>query len=182
MSQDSNQIGKLDWITVGLYALFVLLGWMSIYSAVYNPDAPLGIFDEAFYTSNAGRQLIWIITSLVLIMLIFALDFRFFESFAVFIYAAFMLALIAVPFLGVTINGSHSWFKLGGITIQPAEFSKTATALFLAKYLKDPQVNLTKWTSQLRSALIIAFPMLLIIGSNETGIVVDGIKAKFTLV
>ena len=82
MSQESNQIGKLDWITVGLYALFVLLGWMSIYSAVYNPEAPLWIFDEAFYTSNAGRQLIWIGTSLVLIMLIFALDFRFFESFA----------------------------------------------------------------------------------------------------
>ena len=169
MSQASNQIGKLDWITVGLYALFVLLGWMSIYSAVYNPEAPLWIFDEAFYTSNAGRQLIWIGTSLVLIILIFALDFRFFESFAVFIYAAFMLALIAVPFLGVTVNGSHSWFKLGGVTIQPAEFAKTATALLLAKYLNDPQVNLTKWMSQWRSALIIALPMLLIIGSNETG-------------
>ncbi len=169
MSQESNQIGKLDWITVGLYALFVLLGWMSIYSAVYNPEAPLWIFDEAFYTSNAGRQLIWIGTSLVLIMFIFALDFRFFESFAVFIYAAFMLALIAVPFLGVTINGSHSWFKLGGITIQPAEFAKTATVLLLAKYLNDPQVNLSKWMNQWRSALIIALPMLLIIGSNETG-------------
>ena len=169
MSQESNQIGKLDWISVGLYALFVLLGWMSIYSAVYNPESPLWIFDEAFYTSNAGRQLIWIGTSLVLIMFIFALDFRFFESFAVFIYGAFMLALIAVPFLGVTINGSHSWFKLGGITIQPAEFAKTATALLLAKYLNDPQVNLTKWMNQWRSALIIALPMLLIIGSNETG-------------
>ena len=169
MSQESNQIGKLDWISVGLYALFVLLGWMSIYSAIYNPEAPLWIFDEAFYTSNAGRQLIWIGTSLVLIMFIFALDFRFFESFAVFIYAAFMLALIAVPFLGVTINGSHSWFKLGGATIQPAEFAKTATALLLAKYLNDPQVNLSKWMNQWRSALIIALPMLLIIGSNETG-------------
>ena len=136
---------------------------------MYNPEAPLWIFDEAFYTSNAGRQLIWIGTSLVLIMFIFALDFRFFESFAVFIYAAFMLALIAVPFLGVTINGSHSWFKLGGITIQPAEFAKTATALLLAKYLNDPQVNLSKWMNQWRSALIIALPMLLIIGSNETG-------------
>jgi rod shape determining protein RodA len=169
MSQESNQIGKLDWISVGLYALFVLLGWISIYSAVYNPEAPLWIFDEAFYTSNAGRQLIWIGTSLILIMLIFALDFRFFESFAVFIYAAFMLALITVPFLGVTINGSHSWFKLGAITIQPAEFAKTATALLLAKYVNDSQVNLTKWMSQWRPALIIALPMLLIIGANETG-------------
>jgi rod shape determining protein RodA len=76
---------------------------------------------------------------------------------------------VAVPFLGITINGSHSWFKLGGITIQPAEFSKTATALLMAKYLNDPLVNLSKWANQWRSALIIALPMLLIIGSNETG-------------
>ena len=165
----SNQIVKLDWLTVGMYALFVLLGWMSVYSAVYNPEAPLGILDAAFYTGNAGKQLIWIGTSFVLIMLIYALDFRFFESFALIIYGAFILSLIAVPFLGVTINGSHSWFKFGGVTIQPAEFAKTATALLLAKYLNDPQVNLTRFKNQYVAAGIIALPMLLIIASNETG-------------
>ena len=89
----SNQIVKLDWLTVGMYALFVLLGWMSVYSAVYNPEAPLGILDAAFYTGNAGKQLIWIGTSFVLIMLIYALDFRFFESFALIFYGVFILLL-----------------------------------------------------------------------------------------
>lgn len=170
MSQKTEYLSsRLDWWSVGLYALFVLLGWMSIYSAVYNPEAPLGLFDAAFYTSNAGKQLIWIATSFVLIMFIFALDFRFFESFAVFIYGFFILLLIAVPFLGVTINGSHSWFKFGNTTIQPAEFAKTATALLLAKYLNDPQVSLVRFKDQWKSALIICGPILLIIGSNETG-------------
>jgi rod shape determining protein RodA len=154
---------------VGLYALFVLLGWLSVYSAIYNPESPLGITDAAFYTSNAGKQLIWIGTSFILIMLIFALDFRFFETFAVFIYGMFILLLIAVPFLGVTINGSHSWFKFGSVTIQPAEFAKTATSLLLAKYLNDAQVNLGRFKDQWRAALIIGLPILLIVGSNETG-------------
>jgi hypothetical protein len=57
MSQESNQIGKLDWITVGLYALFVLLGWMSIYSAVYNPEAPLWIFDETWVPVPVFRDI-----------------------------------------------------------------------------------------------------------------------------
>jgi len=128
MSGSSGQLkSRVDWISIGLYALFVLLGWMSINSAIYNPESPLGLTDAAFYTSNAGKQLIWIGTSLVLIMLIFALDFRFFESFAVVIYGVFIVLLLAVPFLGVTINGSHSWFKFGSTTIQPAEFAKTAT-------------------------------------------------------
>jgi rod shape determining protein RodA len=55
------------------------------------------------------------------------------------------------------------------VTIQPAEFAKTATALLLAKYLNDPLVNLNKFAFQWKAALIIGIPMLLIIGSNETG-------------
>jgi rod shape determining protein RodA len=160
---------RLDWWSVGLYTLFVLLGWMSINSAVYNPEAPLSLFDAAFYTSNAGKQLIWIGSSLILIIFIFALDFRFFESFAPMIYGIFIVLLVLVPFLGVTINGSHSWFKIGTVTIQPAEFAKTATALLLAKYLNDPQVSLTRFRDQWKAALIIVVPILLIIGSNETG-------------
>jgi rod shape determining protein RodA len=136
---DSNHIqGRIDWITVGFYVLFVCLGWMNIYSAVYSPDAPLSFSDPAFYDSNAGKQLVWIGTSFVLIVCILVIDFRFFESFALFIYLGLLLLLLAVPFLGVTINGSHSWFRFGGVTIQPAEFAKTATALLLAKYLNDP--------------------------------------------
>lgn len=170
MSQSSGyKASRLDWWSVGLYSLFVLLGWMSINSAVYNPEAPLSLFDAAYYTSNAGKQLIWIGSSFVLIMFIFALDFRFFESFAPMIYGLFIVLLVLVPFLGVTINGSHSWFKIGTVTIQPAEFAKTATALLLAKYLNDPQVSLTRFRDQWKAALIIALPILLIIGSNETG-------------
>ena len=170
MSQSSGHMAsRLDWWSVALYALFVLLGWMSIYSAVYNPEAPLSLLDASFYTSNAGKQLIWIGTSMVLIMFIFALDYRFFESFAPAIYGMFILLLILVPFLGVTINGSHSWFKIGTVTIQPAEFAKTATALLVAKYLNDPQVSLARFRDQWKAAVIIGVPILLIIGSNETG-------------
>ncbi|MHA8065947.1 rod shape-determining protein RodA [Aquirufa sp. ROCK2-A2] len=169
MNGNQQIVSRLDWISVGLYLLFVLVGWSNIYSAVYNPEAPLWIFDPQFYDSNAGKQLIWLGTSLILITFIFALDFRFFESFALFIYAGLIVLLILVPFLGVTVNGSHSWFKFGGVTIQPAEFAKTATALLLAKYLDNPQVNLTKWKDQKNVAMIIGLPMLLIIASNETG-------------
>ena len=139
---------KLDWLAILLYFLFVTMGWLNIYSAVYNPEAPLWIFDAHFYDTNAGKQLIWIGTSAVLIILILAIDFRFFESFAPVIYGAFILLLVAVPFLGITINGSHSWFKIGSITIQPAEFAKTATALLLARYLNDPLVNLARFKNQ----------------------------------
>lgn len=160
---------RIDWITLGLYLLFVGLGWLNIYSAIYNPESPLAFNDPSFYDSNAGKQLIWLGSSLVLVVFIFALDYRFFESFAWVIYGGMLILLVLVPFLGVTINGSHSWFKLGSVTIQPAEFAKTATALVLAKYINDPQVNLARWRNLRVVAGIVLLPMVLIIASNETG-------------
>lgn len=160
---------NLDWLLVGFYFIFVAFGWMNIYSAIYTPGDELDLLNSSFYDSNAGKQLIWIATSLILIMIIFILDYRFFELFAPYIYALLILFLVMVPFLGVTINGSHSWFKIGSITIQPAEFAKTATSLFLAKYLSIPNTNLKKWATLKWVILLILMPMVLIVSSNETG-------------
>jgi rod shape determining protein RodA len=38
-------------------------------------------------------------------------------------------------------SGQRCWYAMGSFTIQPSEFAK-ATALALAKYLSDTQINL----------------------------------------
>lgn len=167
---NSNRIvDQLDWTLVGLYALFVVFGWMNIYSAIYSPEVHFSLDDLSFYDTNPGKQIIWIGTSIILIILIFSLDYRFFEVFAPILYGIFIFLLILVPFLGITINGSHSWFKIGSVTIQPAEFAKTGTSLFLAKYLSGPHVSIQKWDGLKWVIGIILLPMVLIVGSNETG-------------
>lgn len=160
---------NIDWITVLLFITCVAFGWFNIYAAVYEPDAPLSIFDPLFYDTNAGKQLRWIGTAVILIICIMAVDYKFYETFAFFIYGFFIVLLIGVLIFGTTINGSHSWFKIGGFTLQPAEFAKMATAIALAKYLSTPLVNLSKFKDQLNVAMIVAVPPLLIIVSNETG-------------
>ena len=157
---------NIDWLTLLLYVACVTMGWLNVYAAVYSPEDHTSLFDM---TTNAGKQMMWIGTTVILVTCILVINHKFFDSFAYLIYAFMILMLILVLFLGSNINGSRSWFKFGGLSIQPAEFAKVATALALAKYLDVPGMNLIKQKDLLRIGGIILLPCILILASNETG-------------
>ncbi|GAB4055653.1 rod shape-determining protein RodA [Spirosoma litoris] len=142
------------------------MGWLNVYAAVYSPEDHTSLFD---LSNNAGKQLMWIGTTVILIICILVINHTFFDTFAFVFYGFMILMLILVLFLGTNINGSRSWFKFGSFTIQPAEFTKVATALALAKYLDVPGINLSKQKDLLFIAGIIVLPCILILASNETG-------------
>jgi rod shape determining protein RodA len=170
MARQEKISKNLDWITVLLFIVCVVVGWANIYAAIYNPENPLWITDTGFFDTNAGKQLIWIGTTVLLIIAILVIDYRFYETTAFFIYGFFTFLLIAVLVVGTEVKGSHSWFRFGGFQLQPAEFAKMATALALAKYISTPMVNLARFKDQFNAAIIIAIPPILILISNETGV------------
>ena len=162
-----NLTQNLDWVAVLIYILCVMIGWFNIYAAVYSPEVPTNIFD---LSHNAGKQMMWIGTTVLLIICILVIDYKFYDTFAFIIYGLFVLLLVLVLFAGSEINGSRSWIKIGAFSLQPAEFAKLATSLALAKYLSDPAVSLTRsWKDYLPIGGIILLPALLILLSNETG-------------
>jgi rod shape determining protein RodA len=168
MAQNQNNLTQnLDWVAVLIYILCILIGWFNIYAAVYSPEVPTSIFDT---THNAGKQMMWIGTTILLIICILVIDYKFYETFGFIIYGLFILLLVVVLFAGTEINGSRSWIKIGTFSLQPAEFAKLATCLALAKYLSDPSISLIRsWKNYLPIMGIIGLPALLILLSNETG-------------
>ncbi|UFH53775.1 rod shape-determining protein RodA [Spirosoma sp. KNUC1025] len=156
----------IDWITLLLYLACVTIGWINVYAAVYSPEDQTSLFD---LSTNAGKQLMWIGTTVILIICILVVNHTFFDTFAFVFYGAMIALLLLVLVAGANINGSRSWIKFGGFQIQPAEFAKMATALALAKYLDIPGVSLNKQRDLLYVGAIIALPCVLILASNETG-------------
>ncbi|WP_420150894.1 rod shape-determining protein RodA [Spirosoma sp.] len=156
----------IDWITLLLYIACVSIGWINVYAAVYSPEDQTSIFD---LSTNAGKQLMWIGTTVILIICILVVNHTFFDTFAFVFYGVMIAMLLLVLVAGSNINGSRSWFKFGGFQLQPAEFAKMATALALAKYIDIPGVNLTKQKDLLYIGAIIVLPCILILASNETG-------------
>ncbi len=170
MKREEQISRNLDWVTVLIYILCVVAGWLNIYAAIYNPEHPIWIFDDGFFDTNSGKQLIWIGTTVLLIIAILVIDHRFYDTFAFPIYGFFLFMLLAVLVVGTEVKGSHSWFRIGSFQLQPAEFSKMATCLALAKYLSTPLTNLSRFKDQLNVAIIIAIPPILILASNGTGV------------
>ena len=165
MSSGSRSVGSFDWVLILIYLALISIGWLSIYSASYNPDV-----ENFFSLSNLHfKQLLWIGLGFVIITFILFLDSKFFERFSSLIYVAAIISLILLFPLGKNINGATSWFAFGSFTLQPSEFAKVATALALAKYLSDIQTNIKTLQDQLRAFLIIAIPALVIIPQPDPG-------------
>jgi rod shape determining protein RodA len=172
----TNIIPHIDWFTIGIYLCIVFIGWINIYSAVLNPVHP-SIFD---FSQRYGKQFVWIITGFVMAFLIMVSDASFFSVFAYPLYGIFVFADIAVRFIGRNIAGSHSWFRIGEIGIQPAELGIFAINLGLAKYLSNEKKTDVKKIRMI-AAIMVIFPMLLIIIQNETGVAVTYTAFIFVL-
>lgn len=150
-----------------IYIACLAIGWVNIYAAVYNPEVNSSMFD---LNNNAGKQLMWIGTTVILITCILVIDYKFYETFSFIIFAIIIFLLIVVLFAGSNINGSRSWIKFGAMSLQPAQFANLGVSLAIAKYLSDPAISLTKRLKEYYPIIgIIAVPSLLILLSNETG-------------
>lgn len=158
---------SVDWFTIALYTILILCGWFSIYGASYDYDNVTSIFDMS---SRAGKQLIWMGTSLVLGFIILKLDSNVYDILAYYIYAAFILLLLLTIIIAPDIKGSRSWIVItNDIRIQPAEFAKFAVALALAKLLSSYNFKLMTPKNLLKVGLLILTPILLIILQDEMG-------------
>lgn len=156
---------KLDWLTIILFVLLVSFGWINIYStSVTNLETSWLDFNEIH-----GKQLLWIALSVILIVLILALEAKFYQQFSSLIYLVALLSLVGLLFFGKTVAGQTAWYSFGSFSIQPAEFVKAAVALAMAKYLTGINIHLKNFKHQIQALVIIAIPMFLIMLQPDAG-------------
>ena len=164
-SRSNNLLANIDWFSILLYLLLVLIGWINIYAAVYDENHS-SILD---ISQKYGKQLIWIGAAFVLAFLVLLTDSKFFTTFSMVIYGIMIFLLIAVLFLGTETKGARSWFEVGDFRIQPAEFAKFATNLAIAYVMSRHNFKVMRFSSLLTIGLILALPAGLIILQNDTG-------------
>lgn len=167
MDKNSNIMSRLDWVTVMLWLVMMIMGWLNIYAAVYNENHT-SIFD---LSQRYGKQLMFIIAALVLAVFVMVTDNKLWFFFAWFIYGFFMLLLILVLVLGKEVNGARAWFDFGAFGLQPSEFAKFATGLALASYLNS-QRQMYNTRTMVSATAIILSPALLIAVQPDMGSVI----------
>ena len=149
---------NLDWICIIIYGLLVLMGWLNIYSSSLSSL-------EGTYE----KQLIFITLTIPLIFIVLSVDGKFYEKYASIIFGVSLLSLAGLFVAGKTIAGQRCWYAIGSFTLQPSEFAKAATALALAKYLSNSQINLKDLNRQIQALLIVFLPVMLILPQPDPG-------------
>ncbi len=156
----------LDWLTIFLFLLLALFGWINIYGAGYNFEQT-SIFS---FSNRAGKQFVWILGALLLGLVILLIDERTYDILGYWLYGLMLMLLLATPFLAHDIKGSMSWITLGPVSLQPAEFAKCFTAIAVAKYMGRYGYTVRSWRDLIVPFALIGIPAFIImVLQNETG-------------
>ena len=160
-----NLLTNIDWISILLYTILVLMGWLNIYAATYD-EGHSSILD---FSQRYGKQLVWIAAAFGIGFIILLTDSKFFTAFSMIIYGGMILLLVLVLIVGEESKGARSWFELGSVRVQPAEFAKFATCLAIAHVMSRHNFQVMRFSNLLLLGFLLAFPAGLIILQNDTG-------------
>ena len=177
MKRTVNIWASLDWITVVIYLLLVIIGWFNIYAAVFS-ESHKSIFD---LDMRYGKQMLWIVAAILMAAIIMFIDTRFYSFFAYVVYGLTLILLLAVVFIGKEVNGARSWFEIGGFKLQPTEFAKVGACLALSKYLSSYGVRIEKISTLFVVGVLIFLPVVCIMLQPDFGSVIVYFSLIFVL-
>ena len=161
----NSLLANIDWFIVILYLVLVFMGWINIYSAVYD-DTHQSILDVS---CQYGKQLIWIGAAILVIIIVLLIDSKFYSTFAYVMYGIGCVLLMSVLLFGREVNGAKSWFEIGSFRMQPVEFAKIAVCLAMARLMSSENFSFKVVRNYFLAGLILGIPMIMILLQNDTG-------------
>lgn len=140
----------------------VAIGVLFVYSS--------GVNSAGDSVSNEWlKQLVWAGSGYGLLALFAVTNHQRYKPGTPYIFLAAMALLVLTLLLGREVNGARSWLGIGDLGIQPSEFAKLATILFLAAYLSEIGNGIAELPRFLLALLVIAAPMGLILLQPDMG-------------
>ena len=124
---------RLAGLTVFLviFGLVMVLSSSSIDSLVANRDA--------YYIFS--RQVLYALIGLSAMLFISSMSIGFIKKW---VWLALLISFglqLAVPFIGISVNGNTNWLSIGGFTMQPSEFLKLALIVYMGWFIANRELE-----------------------------------------
>ena len=140
----------------------VAIGILFVYSS--------GVNSAGESVSNEWlKQIIWAGSGCVLLALFAVNNHQKYKPRTPYVFLGALALLVLTLLLGREVNGARSWLGVGDLGIQPSEFAKLATILFLAAYLSEIGNGIAELPRFLLALLVVAAPMGLILLQPDMG-------------
>lgn len=158
MMIDRRLIQEVDWVLLGLVLLHSLIGVFFIYSSSH-------FLAGDYYV----RQLVWIGASLIALVLVLVIDYKFFVSLSLYFYGLTVALLAATLVFARFIAGTKSWITLGLMQFQPSEMAKIVMILVFARLFAEYKSAYLTTQHTLFALLLSGAPLILIILQPDLG-------------
>lgn len=153
---------SLDWFVILSVMVLMTIGVLFIYSSGINSSGEL-------VSTEYIRQIVWVVSGIGLILATTLLEPKRLPDYTALIYGFTALLLVYTKLFGKVVNGARSWLGIGEFGIQPSEFMKIATMLFLATYLDSSKHEESSIKRFIISCGIVVLPMILILSQPDFG-------------
>lgn len=144
------------------FLILIFTGLVVLYAASYYNSAVKG---SSF--SDVISQLFGIAMGVALMLFMWKMDITILSkpamSTSLLMISFVLLTLVAIPGVGVYINGSRRWLRLGPLSFQPSELAKYSLVLFMARVLSSPRRDITNFFKGLLPLFVIPGAMFLLI-------------------
>ncbi|MEO8071214.1 MAG: rod shape-determining protein RodA [Acidobacteriota bacterium] len=162
MIVDRRLLPHLDWPLIAAVLALTFLGIATIYSVTWDfiADKP----GTEFWT-----QIYALPVALIALGVCLTIDYRTLAQRSLWIYLAFLGALLGVVFFGVVRNGARRWIPVGGFSLQPSEFARLVVSLTLAMFFGDSRRNARSLGELAIGGLLVAAPFVLILRQPDLG-------------
>ncbi len=187
MNKILAQAKRFDWWMIIAALGLTVIGLVSIYSS--------SMASKDF--SAFSKQAIIFGASIVLMIAVSFFDYRGIKEnsyFILFLYIFFILLLAGLFVFAPSIRNVKSWYKIGPLSFDPAEFTKLILVIMLAKYFSYRHVEMYKLKHIVMSGIYMLIPVFLIFFQPNLGsaiiffaiwfstLLVSGIKFKHFIV
>ncbi len=120
---------RLDWL---LFFAMLFMLFLSV-SILYSLNLNIESSDFLIFK----KQLIFILSGLLLFFVVANINYKVWSTFSKLIYILFAVVLMAVVVFGRELQGTTGWIIIGPLSLQPVEFAKIACLALLARYFAD---------------------------------------------
>lgn len=165
-----------DWMLLAAVYLLSFFGVFCISMATYDLDVSAGVplLNKILNSRSSMWQSIFLLVSPIVIGVIMAIPTGIYRARARLAYLAVLGMLVVTLFAGEVSNGLRGWMRSNilGRSLQPAEFSKLAVLLLLARHLAQTEKPMGTLRDFVNVCLIVGIPSLVVLAQGETGSVI----------
>lgn len=150
---NTSRRGTPDFLLLIMTLALIAFGMLMVYSAS-SMSATL-YWDDSLHFIK--RQAIAVALGLILMMFFMNLHYSKLKKWAVPLFSLVLIMLFLVPIIGVgdDFKGARSWFALGPLNLQPAEFAKLALIIYLSALINKKGEQFYQFKKGLLPTLII---------------------------